>query len=247
MWITSKARPWMSYNKKMPVRRISFSFDEFYHLYSRGVDKRIIFLDDKDKKRFIRLLYVCNSIKPVVYKTIQGRALDEIETGEKLVAIGAYCLMPNHFHILVREINDGGIVKFMSKLLTAYSSYFNKKYERTGALFGSGFKAAHVDSDEYLKHMFAYIHMNPLKIINQRWKSEKNDSEESLNFLKNYIFSSYPVYLNDNLEESYILNKNIFPVYFNNTKEWESSIRSWLDIESFETIQGRALDKTGDN
>ncbi|MHB0978235.1 MAG: transposase [Minisyncoccota bacterium] len=232
----------------MPVRKFIFSFDEFYHLYSRGVDKRLIFLDDKDRQRFTRLLFICNGSNPVVYKTIQGRALDEIKTGEKLVSIGAYCLMPNHFHLLVKETNEGGIVKFMSKLLTAYSSYFNKKYERTGALFSSEFKAVHIDSDEHLKHMFAYIHMNPLKIINPKWKTDRRgNSEENLNFLKEYTFSSYPSYLNNYLEESLILNKDAFPEYFSDTKEWESSIESWLDTESFAPIQGPALDGTGDN
>ena len=156
----------------MTVRKIAFSVEEFYHLYSRGVDKRPIFLDDSDKKRFVRLLFICNGIKPVMYRETSKLPFKNIDTGQKLVAIGAYCLMPNHFHLLIKEITEGGVVKFMSKLLTAYSTYFNKKHERIGALFGSEFKSSHLDSNEYLKYIFSYIHLNPLKTLSVNWRNE---------------------------------------------------------------------------
>src|SRR3989338_2657209 len=121
-------------------RKFQFSVGEFYHLYNRGSNKMPIFLDDSYKKRFIKLLFVCNSKKPVVFKTIQGLPLDEIDRGETLVDIGSYCLMPNHFHLLIREKMENGISLFMEKLSTAYSMYFNKKNERTGGLFEGTFK-----------------------------------------------------------------------------------------------------------
>lgn len=215
----------------MSTRNIIFSPDEFYHLYSRGVEKRPIFIDIEDKKRFTRLLFVCNGGNPVVYKTIQGRPLDEIETGEKLVAIGAYCLMPNHFHLLVKEINDGGIVKFMSKLLTAYSSYFNKKYERTGALFGSQFKSTHLDSDPYLKYIYSYIHLNPLKIFDPKWKEKNLDQTDIENFLNHYTFSSWNDYVGKNREEKIILNKDVFPEYFIDSAGFRNNLLDWLNLE----------------
>ncbi len=144
----------------MSTRNITFSVEEFYHIYNRGVDKRDIFLDDEDRDRFIRLLFVCNSFKPLIYKDVRGFSFYEFDKGEEMVAIGAYCLMPNHFHILIREIKEGGTVKFMSKLLTSYSSYFNRKYDRTGTLFEGAFKASHLNRDEYLKYIFSYIHLN---------------------------------------------------------------------------------------
>jgi len=155
----------------MTTRDFSFSVDEYYHIYNRGTDKRIIFLDDDDKERFIKLLFIANGTEPFVFRDFPiGLPYVEIDRGEVFVAIGAYCLMPNHFHILVREKTEGGIVKFMSRVLTSYSSYFNKKYERTGRLFEGTFKAKHVDSDRYLKYLFAYIHLNPIKIIDKEWK-----------------------------------------------------------------------------
>lgn len=230
----------------MTTRRITFSLDEFYHLYSRGVDKRLIFLDDQDKKRFVKLLYVCNGTKPVIYKTIQALPLDEIEIGERLVAIGAYCLMPNHFHLLIREVSEGGAVKFMSKLLTAYSSYFNKKYDRTGALFGSEFKSTHADNDEYLKYLFAYIHLNPLKLAYPRWKEDINniDLEDKGLFLKDYAFSSYPSYIEGIAQDNLILSTMSFPEYFLNSSEWKEDINSW--ISTSDLIQALPLDKTVD-
>ncbi len=215
----------------MSTRNITFSPDEFYHLYSRGVEKRPIFIDIEDKKRFIRLLFVCNGNNPVVYKTIQGRPLDEIETGEKLVAIGAYCLMPNHFHLLAREINDGGIVKFMSKLLTAYSSYFNKKYERTGALFGSQFKSTHLDNDPYLKYIYSYIHLNPLKIFDSKWKEKNLDQVDIENFLSHYTFSSWNDYAGKDRKEGIILNKDVFPEYFTDSVGFRNNLLDWLNLE----------------
>ncbi len=223
----------------MALRKISFSVDEFYHLYSRGVDKRLIFLDDSDRNRFVRLLYVCNGTKPVVYRTIQGNSLDSINTGDKLVAIGAYCLMPNHFHILAKEIEEGGIGKFMSKLLTAYSSYFNKKYERTGALFSSEFKASHVSEDPYLKYLYAYIHLNPVKIVDPNWIDKGLSNKEiAKTFINRYPFSSFLDYAGFNREESLILNKSAFPTYFEEINDYINEMSEWL---STDFGQGNAL------
>ena len=165
-----------------------FSEGEYYHVYNRGVDKRDIYLDNADRLRFNRLLHIANSTKPVVYKLVQRLPLDKVEVGERLVAIGAYCLMPNHFHLLVKEIKEGGITSFMEKLMTGYSKYFNKRNNRTGALFQGRFKAEHVDRDEYLKYLYAYIHLNPVKLIDSDWK-EKGIS--NLSKAKKY-FGEYP-------------------------------------------------------
>src|SRR3989338_837348 len=84
------------YNILVTIRKLSFSIDEYYHIYSRGVDKRIIFLDDNDRHRFMRLMFLCNGDKPVIYRDTQNLSLQKIDMGKRLVAIGAYCLMPNH-------------------------------------------------------------------------------------------------------------------------------------------------------
>lgn len=217
-------------------RKFQFSVGEFYHLYNRGSNKMPIFLDDYYKKRFIKLLFVCNSNKPVVFKTIQGLPLDKIERGETLVDVGAYCLMPNHFHLLIREKMENGISLFMEKLSTAYSMFFNKKNERTGGLFEGTFKATHANDDEYLKYLFAYIHLNPVKLIEPGWKENGIKDKNTANvFLNGYTFSSYADYAGVERVESMILNRKVFPEYFSTLKDFNDMINDWL---SFKVIQG---------
>jgi len=210
------------------TRNIDISIGEYYHLYSRGVDRRAIFIDDNDRDRFVRLLYLCNGLKPVVYKTVQAFPLEEIDIGESLVAIGAYCLMPNHFHLLIKETTDGGVVKFMSKLLTAYSSYFNRKHERTGALFGSEFKASHIDNDEYLKYIFSYIHLNPAKLLDPEWRVHGGDKTGLYDFTSKYNYSSFYEYSGKERESSVILNRPEFPEYFNTPLSFRDFVWEWL-------------------
>lgn len=221
----------------MSGRKINISVDEYYHIYNRGTDKRVIFKDIHDYDRFLALLYVCNNKKPVdINRHFQeGRAFHELfslNDVDNLVYVGAYCLMPNHFHILIREKEEGGITKFMGKLSTAYSMYFNKKNSRTGALFEGRFKARHVDTDEYLKYLFAYIHLNPVKMIDSEWKNNDiNDREKTKEYLEQYKYSSYQEYLGTTRKENKIIKKDIFPEYFVKPQDFESFIKDWLSFK----------------
>lgn len=219
-------------------RKFRFSPEEYYHIYNRGTDKRDIFLDNHDHNRFMVLLYLCNSKNALDMRNYfnEGRTFVElfgIERGETLVDIGAYCLMPNHFHLLVREKNDNNISIFMRKLLTGYSMYFNKRCQRTGSLFEGKFKANHVDNDAYLKYLFSYIHLNPVKLINKEWKEDDiSDRNKAHNHLQGYTYSSYLDYHRiTTRKESVILNKSVFPEYFSQPKEFEDFIKEWLDIK----------------
>ena len=206
-------------------------------MYNRGVEKRDIFLTLSDKVRFQRLLYLANGEKPCVFRLVQGLPLDKIDVGEKRVAIGAYVLMPNHFHILVRVIKEGGLTSFMEKLGTAYTMYFNKVGKRTGHLFQGRFKAEHVDRDEYLKYLFAYIHLNPVKLIEPDWKEEGiQNPAKAREYLENYHFSSYEDLLGKVRDENSILNLREFPEYFEKTNDFESFIKDWLEFKDEEEI-----------
>lgn len=109
--------------------------------------------------------------------------------------------------------------------------YFNKKYDRTGALFEGRFKAQHVDEDEYLKYLFSYIHLNPIKLIDARWKENGiKDREGAKKYLKSYKYSSYLDYLGENREETKILSKESFPEYFKDT-DFKDYINFWLDFK----------------
>lgn len=220
-------------------RKSVFSIGEYYHIYNRGTEKRDIFLDKADYLRFLVLLYISNNTDIVHISNLinQGDSLMKImklERGETLVDIGVYCLMPNHFHLLIKEKVENGISKFMKKLSTGYSMYFNKRYDRTGSLFQGVFKSVYADNDEYLKYLFAYIHLNPVKLIDSRWKEngikDKNSAET---FLGEYTFSSYWDYKEKNNRlESNIINKEVFPGYFVENKDFENLINDWLSYNN---------------
>lgn len=218
-------------------RKIDFSTGEYYHIYNRGTDKRTIFLDTHDHNRFKTLLYACNSIEPVNISDHlkKGRSFFELfesDRGETLVDIIVYCLMPNHFHLLIREKAEGGIAKFMAKLSTGYSMYFNKKNERTGALFESRFKAKHIDTDEYLKYLFAYIHLNPVKIIDLLWKENGiQDRVAAQDYLRSYEHSSYLDFQGNTRLETKIINREAGPEYFTTAKDFDDFVNDWLTFK----------------
>ena len=212
-------------------RKFKFSEGEYYHVYNRGVDKRDIFLVGDDSRRFQKLLYVANSTKGVEMRIVKNLPLEKIEIGEKIVAVGAYCLMPNHFHILMKEITQGGISSFMSKLSTGYSMYFNTVNKRSGALFQGAFKAEHVDNDEYLKYLYSYIHLNPVKLIDPTWKELGIcDVKKTRTYLENYHSSSYLDYLGVDRDQKLILSKSEFPDYFDKPKDFQEYVDDWLEF-----------------
>ncbi|OGG44552.1 hypothetical protein A2673_03390 [Candidatus Kaiserbacteria bacterium RIFCSPHIGHO2_01_FULL_50_13] len=199
----------------MSIRPVSFAPGEWFHCYNRGVDKRNIFMDEHDAERLQMLLYSSNSDTPIHISNLphapgQGKALPyvlEQKRGKPLVDVGAYGLMPNHLHLLLREINYGGISTFMQKLGTAYSMYFNKKYERVGSLFSGKFKARHVTSDAYLRRLVNYIHANAAELFEPRWKKGKVRNMTKLKKeLSKYPYSSFPDFLNAERPHRSILN-----------------------------------------
>ena len=210
-------------------RKIVFSIGEYYHLYNRGVDKRLVFLSEKDRQRFLKLLYLANNTESYKFDRISKLKLNEILRGQQIVSIGAYVLMPNHFHILVKEVADGGISSFMEKLTTGYTMYFNKKEDRSGALFQGTFKAEHVSRDEHLKYLFAYIHLNPVKLIDAMWKERGiRNLQKAKHYLSGYKYSSYLDYLGVERESNIILSRTEFPEYFQKSNDFEDFIGDWL-------------------
>jgi len=203
-----------------------FVNNEFYHIYCRGVEKRRIFSDKRDYQRFLLSLEVFNA-EGLTW--ISNKFSPEVDlpkfSDDNLVDISSYCLMPNHYHLLLRQKVDNGITKFMRKINTGYTMYFNLKNERTGRLFESRFKSVHVDSDRYLKHLWNYIHLNPLDLINKDWRSgEFEDTELTLRFIKDYPWSSYKFFDNSTIKSN-ILNKDILDYGINvgdSILEWPS-------------------------
>lgn len=222
-------------------RKESFVEGEFYHIYNRGNSKQNIFLDDQDKKRFVKMLYLSNSHKYINFREdIVKKKIDvwEFDRGKPIVSIGAWALMPNHFHILITPTpsptSDVGLNEvsfFMKKLGISYSKYFNKKYKRTGSLFETNFKSSFADSDKYTKYLFSYIHLNPIKLIDLKWKENGIKNVEKVkNFLDNYEWSSYQDYCGKNRIQNKIITKKDFPEYFNNPKIFKNEIFDWLSF-----------------
>jgi len=215
-------------------RNIVISPNEYYHLYNRGVDKRIIFTSDADYERFVTLLYACNGTRAVDLdeqgKDIATLLENKMERGEPLLDVCAYVLMPNHFHLMVKEIRDGGISRFMQKLGSAYTGYFNKKYNRTGSLLQGTYKARHAGQDPYCSYVASYIHLNPIKLIEPTWKETgvKNRGTAE-KFLEEFQHSSYLDYCGTKRVEGLILNKSSLPTFCTAAGDFKKEIKIWLN------------------
>lgn len=218
------------------LRKDPFISGEYYHIYNRGIDKRIIFKSKRDYERFMMLLYIANSrdfFRLDDFSNKNNQRFGEVlalDRGDRLVSMGAWCLMPNHFHLLVKQEVDGGITKFMRKIGTGYSMFFNIKYQRNGALFGGPFKSKLIGvDDDYMKQLFGYIHINPLDIEFPGWKDIiKKSSNAMEKFLNVYPYSSYLDYMGTNRAENSIINSENFPEYFQDIRSFKDFIESYF-------------------
>ena len=207
-------------------RKIKFVPEEYYHLYSRGVEKRKIFLDHKDYERFLSLLYIMNQDAPFHFANfLKYHKIGEIfneERDKPLVSILSYVFMPNHFHILAYEHTEGGISKFMMRLLTAYSMYFNTKYERSGPLFMHPFRSQHISGESQFLWIFSYIHLNPLKVLKGK--------NTPTHLLQSYRYSSYSDYEGIERIEVKILDLSLIPDFLLKTSLNIKTYKKWLKI-----------------
>lgn len=180
------------------MRKIKIVPNEYYHIYNRGNNKQNIFLDNRDWSRFLFLILYFQSSVPIYnighhishfikYRVfnISGHILQSMLKDKSIELIG-FCLMLNHFHLIIRELKENGISKYMEKVQKAYAKYFNAKYKKSGHLFQGPFQIVHIKNNEQLLHLSAYIHRNAREI-----KEWKNKEEE-------YPWSSYQDYLGEN-------------------------------------------------
>jgi len=191
-----------------------------YHIYNRGVEKRSIFPDKKDYQVFLRLLEISLSGEERDYME-DTRVKDK---SESLVLI-AYCLMPNHFHLLIQQLDEISMTEFMRSISNAYVAYFNKKYKRVGSLFQGTYKAVLVYKDEYLVHLSRYIHINPLE-INQK--------------LEDYPYTSYKGYLNSDNRPTWLEPKAVLE-QFKNPKEYQQFVEDYK-VDSQKIIKSLSID-----
>ncbi len=217
--------------------RPPFITNEIYHIYNRGVEKRDICMDDHDRYRFIHDLFEFNDTSSAInngyYFKIQGSHKDvnkpiKNEARDFLVDILAFCIMPNHYHLLLRQKADGGITNFMRKFGTGYTNSFNKKHERVGPLFQGKFKAKHVKEDAYLYYLPHYIHLNPLDMYMPEWR-EKGiaDHKKALEYLASYRWSSYLDYIGKKNIPS-VTQREVIMKLFNGTTGYKKKMDEWM-------------------
>ena len=188
----------------MPIKRPQLVNGEIYHIVTRGVGDALIFKDISDYYRGIFSLYEFNDSKRIRIRDRRRARCRAKKNGQeqfsatrdRLVEILAFYFMPNHIHLLIRQIKNNGITQFMRKFGAGYATYFNKKYDRKGHLFQGRFRAVHIKTNEQLKNVFVYIHTNGISLIEPKWKEKGiSNPKKVIKFLENYKWSSYPDYI----------------------------------------------------
>lgn len=202
------------------IRKVILTDNQIYHIFNRAIDRQTIFTTKWEYKRAIETLkYYRFANLPFKFSQSLNLPKDDRQKiilelsrkNEKLVEFIAFCIMPNHFHFLIKQLKPNGISKFISDFTNSYTRYFNTKHERKGHLFEGLFKAVLVESEEQLMHLSRYIHLNPVAsfIIKQ---------EE----LENYNWSSFPEYLE--LSDENLCDKGLVMSMFSTLEEYKKFV-----------------------
>jgi len=207
------------------MRLIRIAPGEHYHIFNRAVNKQIIFHDVSDYFRFLFLILYLQS--PIIFQQlgrkvkefVQSRALDRGEEDKiikkRRVELVAFCIMPNHFHLIVKELEEGGITAYMQRGLTAYSKYYNTKYDKSGHVFQGPYKVVHITDNHQLLYLSAYIHRNPREIV--KWFRKEDQ----------YQWSSYQDFIGENRWGKLIL-PDIIIGQFKNKAEYKNFVKTSL-------------------
>jgi len=230
----------------MAQRKIQFVNGEIYHIVVRAIEGITLFRNEKDYLRMIHDLFEFNDEKSALSTfrvTIHRNRVNvtrkdfvtlleerKKEKRKVLVEILAFCLMPNHIHLLLRQVQERGISKLMQKL-GSYGLYYNKKYERKGHLFGGKFQAIHIKNEEQLKTVFVYIHTNPVAIIFPQWKEKGiKNAKEAREYIENYRWSSYPDYL-ENKNFPSLTNREFLLKIMGGVEGCRNFVNAWLGFK----------------
>lgn len=193
----------------MPYRYTPFVDSQIYHIYNRGSEKRLIFESLRDYQRFIKTLTYYQIENPKPRFSIYSPKFHTIDSSKLIVEILGYCLMPNHFHLLIKQLRNGGTSEYIRKVSNSYTKFFNIKYNRVGPLFQGQFKAVLIENDEQLMHVSRYIHLNPL-------------TSYLVKNLEQYKWSSYSEYLGFSRYE--ICQKKQILDYFKSPQKYEQFV-----------------------
>lgn len=231
-------------------RKYPFIVGKIYHIYNRGVAKCPICNQEADNWRFLQGLCFFNNVKSatnILWKLEKTRGrltlgvlrdyiVTEGKRREPLTQILAYCIMPNHFHLLIEEIKPGGITKFMHKLGLGYARYFNNKYDRVGSLCQDKFKNIPIDDEHYLQYLLVYINvLNPAEFLEPEWKEKgiKNIGK-ILEFVEKYQWSTHQEYLGK--RKSIIIDKGILGKILPSSKDYLNLVKEVLTEKKYQEI-----------
>src|SRR3989338_28968 len=222
---------------------------DFFHTLNRGVDKRNIFLDDKDRFRFVHDLYEFNDQNRVfdvgyrANKSLDIASQDMKKKRKLLVDLHCFCLMGNHYHLLLSPRVENGISRFMKKLNMGYAKYFNQKYKRKGALFEGRYKSVAINTESHFIHIPYYIHLNPLDFVSPDWRNRTiKNSKAAIEFLENYRWSSFLDYLGRKNFPS-ITNRSFLLKFFKGTGNHRVEVLNWIKGMDFNSIKNLALEQ----
>jgi len=188
---------------------------ELYHVLNRGIDGRKLFLDSRDYARFVHNLYEFNNTAPALEFTRRDTRDANMGHRKRLVEIHGWCLMKDHYHLIISELIEGGLVKFIMKINVGYAKYYNERYGRRGHLFQGKTKKIHIEHEAHFLYILHYTHLNPLDYLTgatkwrERDKSTIKGAKEALKYLNEYRWSSYLDYCGKKNFPS-ILTKNLF-------------------------------------
>ena len=226
-------------------RKVKFVEGEYYHIYNRTISNIPKFKDRSNAERLGLTFLIANSTKSsdaFQYlrnnknkNTPQQKIIEILNGGEKLTDILCYVIMPDHYHLLLKETKENGIVNFIHRCNTSIAKYLNTKSERKGHIFESRFKSKHIDSNEYLLHLSLYIHLNPLDfLISKEWREHGiknwNDSKK---YLLDYPWSSLNSFMNRDYKNPILSGTEIITEQFNNNREeYELFLKEWSEKEN---------------
>ncbi len=230
----------------MPRQPRQFEIGGIYHIINRSIEGREIFCKPQDTHRFILGLEFCNTDKSTDLWSLVGsdptKPSDiaerlKIERGERnnpLVKNLAFTLMPNHIHLILQEIKEGGISKYMQKL-GGYSTYFNKQYRRTGSLFQSRFKSVPIKDDAQLSKVFVYLHSNPVELWESDWKNFKvKNKKQAIKKLEDYWPSSYNDYIGKP-KFPRVITRKFFLDFFGSERACRQVVEDWISFKAEES------------
>jgi len=218
---------------------------EIFHVLNRGVDNREIFLDEEDYFRFIHNLFEFNDPSPVFNLSYYLNRLQSIDFVNRyikkprklIVEILAFCLMPNHFHLLLRQREEGGLTKFMRKIGVGYANYFNQKYKRSGTLFQGRYKLVLVNSELHFVHLPYYIHFNPLDLTMPEWrKGEIQNYQKAVEILNSFRWSSHLDYIGKKNFPS-VTQREFLLKIFGGAENYKDNVKNWLKEMELEKIK----------